>query len=132
MSQIFVSNGNGGGNLITLCGNAQSIDVGIADMVTIPLLGSPASYTFWGIATGKAASAHGIGGFTYGTIRSDGATATIINTIDDIINKDLVIAGASFTIVVSGNNVILRGTGSLGSVITWKGCLTYIYAEAGV
>lgn len=132
MSQFFINNGNGGGNLVTVCGPGQSIDVGTADVVTIDLGSNPASYTFWGIITGKAASAHAIGGFSYGEIRTDGATATIVNTIDDIINKDLVLAGASFTIVVSGNTAILRGTGSLGSVITWKGCLTYVKAEAGV
>ena len=116
----------------TTCGTGQTINTGTADLVTISLGASAATYTLDAIVAGKAATASGIGGTATATFRTNGAAATLINTVDDIVNADLAIAGASFTFVVSGNDVILRATGSLGSVINWKGCVTYTSVVAGI
>lgn len=116
----------------TTCGTGTTIDVGTADLVTLALGGSAATYSINAIVAGKAATASGAGGTAAGTFRTNGATATLINSVDLIVNRDLAIAGASFTLVASGNNVILRATGSLGSVISWKGCITYTSVTAGV
>jgi hypothetical protein len=116
----------------TVCGTGQTINAGTADLVTIALGATPATYTLSGNIAGKAATASGIGGNSIGTFRTDGATATLINSVDNIFNKDLAIAGASYTFVTSGNNVIYRATGSLGSVINWNGCVTYLSATGGI
>lgn len=117
----------------TICGTGQTVDVGTADLVTISLGASAATYSMQVIVAGKAATASGIGGNAMATFRTNGAAATIINSVDIIVlNSDLAIAGASFNLVVSGNDVILRATGSLGSVINWKGCITYTFVVAGI
>lgn len=112
------------------CGIGQTIDVGTADIVTIDLGAVAGTYTFEAIVAGKALTASGIGGSLFATVKTDGATATLINTVDNITNADLAIIGASFTFVVSGNDLILRVTGSLGSVIDWKGCVTFVSAPS--
>lgn len=116
----------------TTCGTGQTIDVGTADLVTLNLGATPATYTLIGNIAGKALTASGIGGQSIGTFRTDGATATLINSVDNIFNKDLAIVGASYTFVASGNNVIYRATGSLGSVINWNGCVTYVLVTGGI
>jgi len=114
------------------CGTGVTVDVATADLVTLPLGATPGTYTFEGIIAGKAATASGIGGTVTGTFRTNGAAATIINTVDQIVNKDLAIAGASFDLIASANNVIFRARGSLGAVITWKGCISLVLSTAGV
>lgn len=116
----------------TTCGTGQTINTGTVDLVTIPLGASAATYSMDATVAGKAATASGVGGTATGTFRTNGAAATLINSVDLVINRDLAIAGASFTLVVSGNDIILRATGSLGSVINWKGCVSYVSVVAGI
>lgn len=116
----------------TVCGTGQTINTGTADLVTLPLGGSAATYTLTANIAGKAATQSGVGGTVFGVVRTNGATATIINVNSPVIESDLVLAGASFTFVTSGNNVILRATGSLGTVINWNGCVTYVSVVAGI
>lgn len=115
-----------------ICGTGSTIDTATVDLVTIAMGGSAACFTVRGIITGKAASAHAIGGQVVATVRTDGATATIVNTPDIIKNADLVLSSGSFTIVASGNDLILRAAGALGSVISWQGCLENISVTNGV
>jgi hypothetical protein len=116
----------------TVCGTGSTINTATVDLVTLALGASAATYSLNAIVAGKAATQSGVGGTAAGTFKTDGATATLINSVDLIINRDLVVSGASFTLVVSGGNVILRATGSLGTVINWKGCITYTSVTAGV
>lgn len=135
----IVSRGNIASNTIffgleqpTVCGTGQTINTGTADLVTLPLGASAATYTLTANIAGKAATQSGVGGTSFAVVRTDGATATLIDVSDDVINSDLVLSGASFTFVVSGGNVILRATGSLGTVINWNGCVTYVSVVAGI
>src|SRR5574338_166097 len=115
----------------TTCGTGQTINVGTADLVTLPLGASAATYTLRADVAGKAATASAIGGTAFGVFKTDGSTASVINTVDVVINADLAIVGASFTLIASGGSVSLLATGSLGSVINWKGCITYVSVIAG-
>lgn len=114
------------------CGTGQTIDTGSVDLVTLPLGASAATYTLSANVAGKAATQSGVGGSLFGSFRTDGATATVINSVDAVINSDLVLAGASFNLVASGGDVILRATGSLGTVVNWKGCVTMVSVIAGI
>lgn len=116
----------------TTCGTGQTVNTGTVDLVTISLGASAATYSLDATVAGKAATASGVGGTATGTFRTNGAAATLINTVDLVINRDLAIAAASFTLVISGNDIILRATGSLGSVINWKGCVSYVSVVAGI
>lgn len=135
----IVTRGDAAGNTVffgleqpTTCGTGITVDVGTADLVTLALGASAATYTLSANVAGKAATQNGIGGSLFGTFTTDGATVTLINTVDAVINSDLVLAGASFTFVASGGNVILRATGSLGTVISWNGCISYVSVIAGI
>jgi hypothetical protein len=114
------------------CGTGQTINTGTADLVTIALGASAGTFTLSANVGGKAATQSGIGGSLFATFRTDGATATVINSVDSVINSDLVLAAASFTFVTSAGSVILRATGALGTVINWKGCVTYLSVIVGI
>ena len=116
----------------TTCGTGTTIDVGTADLVTLALGATPATYTLSANVAGKAATQSGIGGTLFGVARTDGATVTIINVNAAALDSDLILAGASFAFVASGGSVILRATGSLGTVINWKGCITYVQVTGGI
>lgn len=116
----------------TTCGTGQTINTSTVDLVTLPLGVLAATYTLTANVAGKAATQSGIGGTLFGVVRTDGVTVTIIDTIDNVTNTDLVLVGASFTFVASGGNIILRATGSLGTVINWNGCVTYVAVVAGI
>jgi len=116
----------------TTCGTGTTIDVGTADLVTLALGASAATYTLTANIAGKAATQSGIGGTLFGVVRTDGVTATLISVQSPITESDLVLVAASFTFVVSGGNVILRATGALGTIINWNGCVTYVPVTAGI
>lgn len=139
LSPGITTRGDSGSNTLfigldqpTICGIGTTTNTSTVDLVTIPLGGSAGTYTFDGIIAGKALTASAIGGTLAGTFITNGAAATLINTVDLIVNKSLAIAGASFDLVTSGNDVILRATGSLGAVISWKGCVTFTNVAAGI
>ena len=138
-SGITVTNGAGSITISTTttpitvtCGTGTTVNFGTADLVTLDLGGSAALFSFRVIIGGKAATASGIGGQIVACVRTDGAVATLVETPDIINNSDLVLAGASFTIIASGNNAIVRATGALGTVISWSACLESINIVNGI
>ena len=74
-----------------------------------------------GISVGGSA----IGVELSGIIKSNGAASSIVGTVDQTFNAELAIAGASVAVVPVGNTLIIRATGSLGSVINWSIDLTF-------
>jgi len=62
-------------------------------------------------------------------VRTDGAAATLTGSVDSTVNEEAAISGASATVVVSGNDVIVRVTGVGGLDINWKAILKYIFAS---
>lgn len=115
-----------------ICNTGSTVGGTTLDLVTIPLGAAAATYTFDANLAGKALTADGIGGNAFGTFRTNGAAATVINTVDIVENKDVAIAAATFDLVASGNNVVLRVMGAAGATITWHGCVSNVSAIAGV
>jgi len=115
-----------------VCGTGTTIDTGTADLVTLALGATPATYTLSANVAGKAATQSGIGGALFGVVRTDGVTATIISVNTNNSESDLVLVAASFAFVASGGSVILRATGALGTVINWNGCVTYVPVTGGI
>lgn len=106
-------------------GTGQTVDVGTADLASYELRDVAAIYQFTCEVSGIAAVGGGFGSELKGAIRTDGTTASIVDTIDQIVNKNLAIAGASVALIPSGNSIILRATGSLGAVINWAADLKF-------
>lgn len=135
----IITRGNAASNTVyyglaqpVTCGTGTTINTGTADLVTLALGSSAATYNFTANVGGKAATQSGVGGTVFAVARTDGTTATIINLPSSNAESDLVLAGASFTFVASGGSVILRATGSLGTVISWNGCVTYVSVVGGI
>lgn len=101
-------------------GSGQTVDVGTADLLTYSLRNVAAVYSFEALVSGMSLVGSAAGFQLTGVVKTNGATATIVGTIDQIGNADLAIAGANVTGVVTANNFIIRATGSLGSVINWN------------
>lgn len=101
-------------------GTGQTVDVGTADLLTYSLRNVAAVYSFEALVSGISLVGSAAGFQLTGVIKTNGAAATIVGTIDQIGNADLAIAGANVTGIVSANNLIIRATGSLGSVINWN------------
>ena len=68
----------------------------------------------------------GIGYSLFGTVRTDGATATICGTPDKITNEETGSSAADCNLVVSGNSVSIQATGIAGKTIRWNSLTIYI------
>lgn len=101
-------------------GTGQTVDVGTADLLTYALRNVAGVYSFEALVAGISVAGSAAAFQLTGVVKTNGAAATIVGTIDQIGNADLAIAGANVTGVVSANNFIIRATGSLGSVINWN------------
>lgn len=101
-------------------GTGQTVDVGTADLITYALRNVAGVYSFEALVSGISVVGSAAGFQLTGVVKTNGAAATIVGTIDQIGNADLAIAGANVTGAVSANNFIIRATGSLGSVINWN------------
>lgn len=104
---------------------AQTINTGTADIITYELRDVAAVYQFTAQISGISASGAAIGVRLIGCIKTDGATASLVDTVDQLMNKDLVVASGSATVVASGNNLVVRAAGALGAVINWNATLTF-------
>lgn len=123
------TDGSSGSNTLTVqltnrfYGTATSTNGSNADLITFALGASTAVYRFDFIVTGReTTTGQGVGYTLYSSFKTDGVTATIIQT--PFIDADEDIAGAALTMTTDGaNNVILRATSS--------GATTIIYAAVG-
>ena len=106
-------------------GTGLTINTGVSDIITYELRDVAAVYQFTVQIAGIASTGNGAGVRLIGTIKTNGASATVVETVDQVMNKDLVVAGASATVIASGNNLIVRATGSLGAIIHWNCSLTF-------
>lgn len=106
-----------------LRGTGTTVNNGTADLVTFPLGATPSVFRFWFHIVGLANNGDGVGYLLEGSVKTDGATATIIQTqfLDDDEDNSLE-PECEMNIVVSGNNVIVRATGQTGFTISYT-CL---------
>lgn len=91
------------------------------DVITFALNATtPKVYSFEVRIAGYNGSGSAGAGFKlFGACKTDGAAATIIDSVDKILSKDALLAGCDATVVASGNNAIVRVTGVAGLGISW-------------
>lgn len=112
-----------------LQGTGSTVGATTADLVTFAMGATPGVFLFnFGVAAFDAVTPNAAGYETYTTVRTDGATATIIGDTDAIIHETAGFATTVAQIVVSGNNVIFRVTGVVGLTISWSTVGTYVRA----
>ena len=109
-------------------GSAAVTGVTTGDIITFAC-GSVAGTYFFKIecAAFESTGPSGAGYEITGTVRTDGAAATVIGTPDKIINEDAALSDSDMNLVVSSNNAIVRATGVMSLTITYTALLTYVF-----
>lgn len=88
---------------------------------------TPAVFSFQGMISAIIASPlAGASYFFENSVKTDGATATLIGGQFTSVQEDAALSTAVVNITVSGNNLIINLTGIAATTIHWKAYLTYI------
>lgn len=107
-------------------GQIQTVGAVTGDAITLALGGAAAVYTLEArVAALESGTPAGAGFQIFGTVRTDGATATLVGVPDVVSNTEAALNATSATIVVSGNNAIVQVTGDTGLTIDWEADLQY-------
>jgi hypothetical protein len=111
-----------------LQGSGSTVGAVTTQIATMPLGATPGNYAFQVYAsgyttTGPAGTAYSI----VSSIRTNGATATLIATSDETFVEDASLAASDLQVDVSGNNVVINATGIVGITIDWNVVCTYIF-----
>jgi len=116
----------GSGNTATvqitnrLFGTGSTVNAVTDDLVSFSLGGSVAVYNFRFQVVGRdTGTGNGVGYNVSATFKTDGVTATRINTPWSEDDEAGTLEDASVDIVASSNNVIVRVTGVAGQTISW-------------
>ncbi len=126
----------GAGNTVTIeltnriQGTATTSGAVTADLVTLDLGATPGCSTYE--VTVSAFESTGDSGGSYRLffgVKTDGATATIIdNDVDKIVHEDAALSAGNVTAVTSGNDLIIRSTGTAGLNVDWSAVGYYALA----
>lgn len=111
-------------------GSGTTVGATTADLITFALGATPGTFFFnFTTAVFNASTPAGAGYDSFTTVRTDGATATIIGDTDSITHEDAALITTTAQVVVSGNNAIFRVGGVAGLSINWKVVGTYVQAN---
>ncbi len=126
------ANPNNGSNLLVLLtnrlrGTGSTVGAVTTDLVTFSLGSTPGTFIIdANFCAFESTTPAGAGYSLFGTVRTTGAAASLVGTPDKINNEDAALIACNSDIVVSGNNVILRVTGTAGLTINWVVVATYV------
>lgn len=126
------ANPDGGNNLFVLLtnrvvGNQTSTNGSTIDLITVDLGVVAAVYRFQVEIVGRdTTSGDGAGYTIFGTVKTNGIAATIVETPYADVDEDASLLDSVVSLVASGNNGILRITGIVGKTIAYKAVGTYI------
>ena len=113
-----------------LQGTGSTAGAVTADLVTFSLGAIPGTYTFdCRIAGFNSSTPAGVGYAIVGSVRTDGATATLITNqaVDHF--EEAATVPCFGQIVVSGNNAVIRVTGAAGLNINWNAVGEYVFVS---
>jgi len=111
-------------------GTAQTVGAVTADVITFPMGAVAGTRAFDVTVAGfEATGPSGCGYSIIASVRTTGAAATSVPTPDITVNEDAALAAASATVVVAGNNAIVRVTGVAGLTIEWSATLQSVFAS---
>lgn len=117
-------------NRIRGTGNTTGVGITTVDLYTFPLGATPGAYNFESKIVGYNASGPNATGFTIiGTVRTTGASGTLVSIPDETFIDDIALVAADVDMVISGNNLIIRCTGINGLSINWNVLTTYIFVS---
>lgn len=129
------TDGSSGSNTVTVQltnrtpGTGQTVGNVTDDVITFAMGGSARTCSFFVyVAAFESTTPAGASYKIFGGVRTTGAAATLCGVPDIITNEEAALTAASVSLIVSGNNAIVRVTGVLGLTINWTAQLTYIEA----
>jgi len=121
------SSSGGGGGGTTVSGTVTTIDNATEDLITVALAATGTVYRFYFMITGRETSTNdGLGYHIFASARTDGATATLIQTEFIDADEDASLTAADIGLVASGNSMILQVTGVMGTTINYLATGNYI------
>ena len=120
------TDGSSGSNTLTiqltnlLSGTTTTVGAATGDAITFAIGATPRTVVFdIRIAAFNSSTPAGAGYNLFGTVRTDGVTATLSGTPDKIVNEEAALFAADANLIVSGNNTIIQVTGVAGLTINW-------------
>ena len=127
------TDGSSGSNILTvqltnrLSGSGTTTGAATTNLVTFALGASAGVYVIEAnIAGFNSATPAGCGFSLFGTIRTDGATATLVGIPDKIQNREAALTSTDANITASGNNAIISVTGQIGLNLDWITVAYYV------
>lgn len=112
-----------------LQGTGSTVGAVTSDIVTFALGATPATFTFeFTTSAFNAATPAGAGFKSYATLITTGAAATLIDDTDAISHNQAALVDVDVELVVSGNDAIIRVTGTAGLTVNWSVVGTYVRA----
>lgn len=110
-----------------LTGTATSTNGSVEDIITFNLGASVACYRFNFIVAGRdTGTGDGVGYSVDATLKTDGATATVVAAPYTDNDEDPSLLDAEITVIASGNSAILQATGVTGQTIAYKAVGQYV------
>jgi len=114
-----------------LQGSGSTVGAVTTDLVTFPLGASPGTFTFdISVAGFESTTPASCGYQLFGTIRTDGATATVVGTPDRIANEEAALTACQASLTVSGNNAVIQVLGTAGLTVNFNTVATYVFRGA--
>ena len=112
-----------------LQGDETTVGLVTADVITFNLSATPGAYKMhFEVVAFNPSTPAGLGYSIEASARSDGATATIIASPDGDEDEDAVLqTDADWSVIASGNSVILRVTGVTALTLNWNAVMIYTY-----
>lgn len=110
-------------------GTTSTIGIGTSTimLLTLALGMGNLSYRFQAEIVGRDVGSGQTVGYTiFGSAKTNGATASIVETPYQDIDQDSPLFSSTLSIVTSGNNILFNVTGTLGFLINYRGLGTYI------
>ncbi|MFI5343564.1 MAG: hypothetical protein ACHQUC_05015 [Chlamydiales bacterium] len=111
-----------------ITGTGQTVNAGTVNLITLPAGTTPGTYSIEGRAAAFEPTTPAGAGFQFfGTVRTTGLAATVINPFEIIDNAEVAIDAAKIDVVTVGNNIIVQATGVLGFTIDWASEFQYTF-----
>lgn len=111
-------------NSIFFSGSGTTVGAVTADIITISLAATPATWNLEAsVSAFESSTPAGAAYQLFTGARTNGAAATAIGSVDQVVNEDAALVTGNATIVISGNSAILRVTGVAGLTIQWQGII---------
>jgi len=111
-----------------LQGTGSTVGAVDTDIVTFDLGATPGTYTFDISVSGFESTTPASCGYQiFGTVRTDGVTATLVGTPDRISNEEAALTACQAALQVSANNAVIRVTGTAGLTVGFGTVATYVF-----